>query len=204
MTGESTDIRLNCVSFAYDEQPVLDGVSAVIPRGKVTALIGPNGSGKATLLKLIDRLYPAESGEVLLGEERASDISLKSWREQFAVVPQRPALFAGSIRSNICYGTEREVSEEELARVVHLANLDGVTASHEGGLDYEVGINGTGLSGGEQQRILQAASVGTLINGHGCEGWTLHSISTGFFSRSLPVRSGELSVDGALLMTQDL
>ena len=157
--GAGGDLRLESVRFAYDERPVLDGVSAVIPRGQVTALIGPNGSGKSTLLKLIDWLYPAEGGDVLLGEESASGISLKSWREQFAVVSQTPALFAGSIRSNICYGMDREVSEAELARVVHLANLDGVIASHQGGLDYEVGIKGTGLSGGEQQRVAIARAL---------------------------------------------
>lgn len=159
LSGGSADIRLDSVSFAYDERTVVDKAGAVIPQGKVTALIGPNGSGKSTLTKLIDRLYPAESGDVLLGGEKASDISLKSWREQFAVVSQTPALFAGSLRSNICYGIEREVSEEELMRVVHLADLDDVIASHVGGLDYEVGIKGTGLSGGEKQRVAIARAL---------------------------------------------
>ena len=158
-SDKNADIRLDSVSFAYDERSVVDKLSAVIPQGKVTALIGPNGSGKSTLLKLIDRLYPAQSGDVWLGDERAAELSLRSWREQFAVVSQTPALFAGSIRSNICYGVEREVSEEELAHVVRLANLEDVIASHEGGLDYEVGIKGTGLSGGEQQRVAIARAL---------------------------------------------
>lgn len=159
LSSESADIRLDSVNFSYDERTVVDKASIIIPQGRITALVGPNGSGKSTLTKLMERLYPAENGDVLLGGEKASDISLKSWREQFAVVSQTPALFAGSLRSNICYGIEREVSEDELRRVVHLAELDDVIASHEGGLDYEIGVKGTGLSGGEQQRVTIARAL---------------------------------------------
>ncbi|MBQ7058442.1 MAG: ABC transporter ATP-binding protein [Firmicutes bacterium] len=152
-------LRTENLSFAYGDRTTLDGVSLVIPQGKITALVGPNGSGKSTLVKVLDRLYPAENGDLLLGDTNASDVSLKTWREQFAVVSQRPSLFSGSLRDNICYGMKREVSEEELARVVHLANLDEVVASHEGGLDYVIGIKGTGLSGGEQQRVAIARAL---------------------------------------------
>lgn len=153
------DIKLDSVCFAYDEKAVIDNVSVVIPRGKVTAVVGPNGSGKSTLIKLIDRLYTAESGELLIGDAKASDISLKSWREKFGVVSQNAALFSGTVRSNICYGIGREVSDDELSKVVKLANLEDVVAAHEGGLDYEIGINGTGLSGGEQQRVAIARAM---------------------------------------------
>ena len=158
---EKTDgaLRTEDLGFAYGERDVLSGVDVVIPQGKVTALVGPNGSGKSTLVKLLDRLYPAASGDVLLGETKASAVSLKAWRENFALVSQSPSLFSGSLRENICYGVGREVSEEELAHAVHLANLDEVVASHEGGLDYEIGIKGTGLSGGEQQRVAIARAL---------------------------------------------
>jgi len=153
------DLRLESLRFAYDDRTVLDQVCAVIPQGKVTALVGPNGSGKSTMIRLLDRLYPAQSGDILLGNTRAADISLQSWRGQFALVSQNPALFSGSIRSNICYGIGREVRKEELARAVHLANLDDVIAAHDRGLDYEIGIHGTGLSGGEQQRVAIARAL---------------------------------------------
>lgn len=153
------DLRLDAVSFGYGDRLAVEGVSAVIPQGKITAIIGPNGSGKSTLIKLIDRLYSAERGEVRMGKISASDASLKAWREQFGMVSQNASLFSGSIRANICYGIGREVSEEELRRVVKLANLEDVIDDHDGGLDYEIGIKGTGLSGGEQQRVAIARAL---------------------------------------------
>ena len=75
------------------------------------------------------------------------------------MVSQTPALFAGSLRDNITYGIGHEVSGEELERVVELANLKDVVASHEGGLDYKIGLKGTGLSGGEQQRVAIARAL---------------------------------------------
>ncbi len=153
------DITLKDVTFGYQETTVIDHVSVVIPKGKVTAVIGPNGSGKSTLIKLIDRLYPAEGGDLRIGEADASDVSLKAWRSQFAVVSQNTAVFAGTIRSNICYGAAEPVSEEALRRAVRLANLEEVVASRQGGLDYEVGVKGAGLSGGEQQRVAIARAL---------------------------------------------
>lgn len=153
------DIRLDNIGFSYEDRQVLNNVSAVIPLGKVTAVVGPNGSGKSTLTRLIDRLYPMDSGELQIGEVKAADASLSSWREQFAVVSQRPALFAGTLRDNICYGLKREADEARLQRVVELAGLQDVVTAHEGGLDYEIGVNGTGLSGGEQQRVAIARAL---------------------------------------------
>ena len=153
------DIRLDNIGFSYEDRQVLNNVSAVIPQGKVTAVVGPNGSGKSTLTRLIDRLYPMDSGELQIGEVKAADASLSSWREQFAVVSQRPALFAGTLRDNICYGLKREADEARLQRVVELAGLQDVVTAHEGGLDYEIGVNGTGLSGGEQQRVAIARAL---------------------------------------------
>jgi ATP-binding cassette subfamily B protein AbcA/BmrA len=110
-------------------------------------------------LKLIDRLYPASQGEITFNGEKGTDISLKSWREQFGLVSQNASLFSGSIRSNIVYGLSHEVTEEELKRVVALARLDDVVTSHPGGLDYDVGIKGCHLSGGEQERVAIARAL---------------------------------------------
>jgi ATP-binding cassette subfamily B protein AbcA/BmrA len=152
-------LTLNGVSFSYAQKAVVDNVNLRLPEGQVTAIIGSNGSGKSTLLKLIDRLYPASQGEITLNGEKGTDVSLKSWREQFGLVSQNAFLFSGSIRSNIVYGLSHEVTEEELKRVVSLARLDEVVASHPGGLDYDVGIKGCHLSGGEQERVAIARAL---------------------------------------------
>jgi len=159
MPEASGDIRLGDAAFAYEKTPVINGVSAVIPAGKVTALVGANGSGKSTLVKLIDRLYPLGGGSLMIGEANASDVSLQAWRARIGVVSQRPALFAGTIRDNIRYGTDREIPDAEWDAIIAASNLGSVLASHEGGLDYAVGIDGTGLSGGEQQRVAIARAM---------------------------------------------
>ena len=130
----------------------------MIPKGKVTAIIGPNGSGKTTVLRLIDRLYPDYNGSIRIGAEESSEISLRAWRDRFGIVSQNAALFEGSIRDNICYGV-KEPTEEELQAVIGLAGLSDVIESHEGGLDFNVGVNGEKLSGGEQQRVAIARAM---------------------------------------------
>lgn len=155
---DAGDISLENVSFGYTGVNAVNDVSMTIPKGRVTAIIGPNGSGKTTVLRLIDRLYPDYDGSIRIGEEDGKDISLRAWRSRFGVVSQNAALFEGSIRDNICYGV-KDPSEEELQAVIALAGLGDVIASHEGGLDYNVGANGEKLSGGEQQRVAIARAM---------------------------------------------
>ena len=113
------DLRMDKVSFAYGGREAVRSVSLRIPRGKLTAIVGPNGSGKTTVLRLLDRLYPDFDGDIRLGEA-GSEVSLRAWRDRFGVVSQNAALFEGSLRDNICYGV-REVKEEELQAVIRLA-----------------------------------------------------------------------------------
>ncbi len=156
--GADGDIVLENVSFRYGENRAVENVSAVIPKGKVTAVIGPNGSGKTTLLRLVDRLYPDFGGDIRIGGESGSGVSLRAWRDRFGIVSQNAALFEGSIRDNICYGV-KDVKEEELQQVVRLSCLEDVIASHEGGLEFNVGANGGKLSGGERQRVAIARAM---------------------------------------------
>lgn len=151
------DLCMDRVSFGYAGREVIHGISTRIPKGKITAIVGPNGSGKTTILKLLDRLYPDFDGNIRMGEA-GSEVSLRAWRDRFGVVSQNAGLFEGSIRDNICYGV-RDVKEEELAAVIKLACLEDLVASHEGGLDFNVGFNGGKLSGGEQQRIAIARAM---------------------------------------------
>ena len=155
---EAGDISLENVSFGYTGLNAVSDVNMTIRKGGITAVIGPNGSGKTTVLRLIDRLYPDFDGNIRIGDEDSKDVSLRAWRDRFGVVSQNAALFEGSIRDNICYGV-KDPGEEELSAVIGLAGLDDVIASHEGGLDYNVGANGEKLSGGEQQRIAIARAM---------------------------------------------
>ena len=151
------DITLKDVSFAYrPSRDAVTGLDAVIPAGKVTAVVGVNGSGKTTLIKLIDRLYPVSGGEILLGDAKASETSLRNWRKKFAVVSQKTALFSGTVRDNIRYGTE-DASEAEILRAAETAGLGELVA--ERGLDYDAGVAGSNLSGGEAQRVSIARAL---------------------------------------------
>jgi ATP-binding cassette subfamily B protein AbcA/BmrA len=152
------DLAMDHVTFGYADEKVVKDVSLTLPKGKVTAIIGPNGSGKTTVLRLLDRLYPDFEGNICIGDENSKDISLRHWRDRFAVVSQKASLFEGTIRDNITYGLEN-VSEEEIMSVVKLACLDDVIASHQGGLQFNVGVNGEKLSGGEQQRVAIARAM---------------------------------------------
>lgn len=159
MPGEMQDIRLDNVAFSYDgKRNVLDQISCTIPKGQVTALVGANGSGKSTLIKIIDRLYANPDGDMYIGEEKAVDVNLASWREKISIVSQNASLFSGTIRSNICYGLT-DVDEAKLAKVCTLAGVDEILAKHEEGLDFEVGLGGCKLSGGEQQRVSIARAM---------------------------------------------
>ncbi len=160
MPKEAGDIRLENVSFSYDtKRKTLDNVSCTIPYGKVTAVVGPNGSGKSTIMKLIDRLYADVSGNIFIGESRADSVSLSAWRNEFGIVAQNASLFSGSIRDNICYGIEGTVSEERIYEIVKLACLEELIHKHPEGLDFDIGISGCRLSGGEQQRLAIARAM---------------------------------------------
>ena len=159
MPDEMQDIRLDNVAFSYDgKRKVLDQINCTIPKGQVTALVGANGSGKSTLIKIIDRLYAKPDGDIYIGEERAADVNLASWREKLAIVSQNASLFSGTIRSNICYGLT-DIDEAKLTKVCTLAGVDEILAKHEEGLDFEVGLGGCKLSGGEQQRVSIARAM---------------------------------------------
>lgn len=154
--SEQGDIVLKNASFAYTGQDAVKDLNVVIPAGQVTAIVGTNGSGKSTMIKLIDRLYSLKDGELAIGNDQASETSLKSWRRRFAVVAQKTALFSGTLRDNICYGIE-DVSEDAIQNAVRVAGLSELVA--EKGLDYDVGVAGSKLSGGEAQRVSIARAI---------------------------------------------
>lgn len=154
------DIEFDNVSFAYaGGSDVIKNLSVKIPMGKVTAVIGGNGAGKSTLFKLLLRLYEPKSGEIRFGGDGIGKYSLTDWRDRFAVVSQRNPLIGGTVRENIAYGLDREVSDEELAETARRANCyDCITAKPDG-FDEDVGLGGSNFSGGQGQCISIARTM---------------------------------------------
>lgn len=153
------DIRFEEVSFAYGEENTLEHINCVIPAGKRTAIVGLNGSGKTTMLKLLERFYTANGGVIRYGDTAVEEIHLGEWRQNFGYVLQKPRLFDASIRDNIVYGIEREVSEAEIIAVAKKANAWEFIERIPEGLDFVVGDNGCKLSQGERQRIAIARAI---------------------------------------------
>lgn len=155
-----SDIVLDKVDFSYNgRQQVLSGIRAVFPKGKTTAIIGENGSGKTTIFKLIERMYEPDSGQILFGDSDIRRFGIQSWRKSIAYVTQERALMSGTVRENICYGVERDVSDEELEQVAKMANVYDFVADLPDGFDSEVGPNGSNFSGGQCQCIAIARAI---------------------------------------------
>lgn len=154
------DIVFDKVSFGYfEDNDVLKDVSVTIPAGKVTAIVGGNGAGKSTMFKLITRLYEPKSGEIRFNGEDAAEYELGSWRGRFAYVFQRDGLIGGSVRDNIIYGLEREVSEEEIIAAAKSANCYDFIMEKPAGFDEDVGLGGSNFSGGQGQCICIARAM---------------------------------------------
>lgn len=154
------DISFRNVGFSFDgEHPVLKNVSFTIPYGKKTAIVGSNGSGKSTALKLLQGFYAPEDGEILIGGENTAEVKLSCLRKQFAYVLQNAPLFAGTIRENIAYGVSEEAGEEALELAATEAGIHEFIQSLSDGYDTMVGADGMSLSGGQRQRIALARAL---------------------------------------------
>lgn len=154
------DIRFENVTFGYNaETPVLENLSCVIPKNKITAIIGANGSGKTTLFKLLERMYTPGQGMLYFGSANAADFSLTGWRKAFGLVSQDRPVLEGTLRENITYGCEREISDDELWEVARMANLDELIKSLPDGFETKVAPGGRNFSGGQCQCIAIARAI---------------------------------------------
>ncbi|MED4904070.1 ABC transporter ATP-binding protein [Parageobacillus thermoglucosidasius] len=155
------DIHFRNVSFSYKKkgEPVLKQITLTIPSGKTTAIVGPSGAGKTTLFALLERFYTPDEGEILLGETNIEDFDLYSWRSQIGYVSQESPMMSGTIRDNICYGLNRDVSDEEIERAAKLANAAEFIERLPNRYLTEAGERGIKLSGGQRQRIAIARAL---------------------------------------------
>ncbi|MBE3639447.1 ABC transporter ATP-binding protein [Mangrovicoccus sp. HB182678] len=152
------DIRIEDVSLAYGELPVLRHTSFTAEAGKTTALVGPSGAGKSTVFNVITRLIDPDEGRILVGGVPAEQIELGTLRGMFAVVTQESLLFDETLRENITLG-RGDVSEEELHRALEAAHVGDFVRNLPKGLDSDVGARGTLLSGGQRQRVAIARAL---------------------------------------------
>jgi ATP-binding cassette, subfamily B, bacterial MsbA len=155
--GLNKGIRLEHVSFRYpnSQMPALNDVSLFVPRGKTTALVGPSGGGKSTLIKLILRLYDVAEGEIHVDNHSLKDLDLALWRNQIALVTQDVYLFDATVGENIAYG-RLDATPKEIAEAARQADAHGFISQLPDGYDTEIGERGIRLSGGQQQRIALA------------------------------------------------
>ncbi|MCE5173400.1 ABC transporter ATP-binding protein/permease [Paenibacillus profundus] len=152
-------IILDQVEFAYEEETILSEMNFAVEPGKVTAIVGPSGGGKTTLFSLLERYYAPTSGVIKLGNTPIDEYSLQSWRSQIGYVAQESALLSGTIRDNIVYGTDRNVTEDELERAAQMAYADQFISELPDQYETEVGERGIKLSGGQRQRIAIARAL---------------------------------------------
>jgi ATP-binding cassette subfamily B protein len=150
-------VNFDQVFFRYKEvqEPILRGVSFDVEPGMFVGIVGRSGSGKSTLSKLIQRLYQAESGRILIDGFDIKSADLASLRPQIAVVLQEDFLFNGSILENITLGNP-DVSAEEVVEAARLAVAHDFICDLPDGYETNVGERGTSLSGGQRQRITLA------------------------------------------------
>ena len=155
-------IEFDHVTFRYDEnsEPVLRDISFVAEPGSTLAIIGSTGSGKSTVLKLMERFYDVSEGAVRVDGTDVRDMKLADLRAQFGYVPQRAFLFTGTIASNVGYG-EDEMDEERILEAIEIAQATELVEGKEDGLDAEITQGGTNVSGGQRQRLAIARALAT-------------------------------------------
>ena len=155
-------IEFDHVSFRYDDnsEHVLHDVTFTAEPGKTLAIIGSTGSGKSTVLKLIERFYDVSEGAVRVDGVDVREVPLHDLRSQFGYVPQRAFLFTGTIESNVGYGVDG-ISDERILGAVDIAQASEFLESKEDGLDAEITQGGTNVSGGQRQRLAIARALAT-------------------------------------------
>ncbi|KAL6660468.1 hypothetical protein ACP70R_002014 [Stipagrostis hirtigluma subsp. patula] len=159
--GRPIDIELKKVTFAYPSRPevtVLNEFSVRVKAGSTVAVVGASGSGKSTVVWLVQRFYDPIAGKVMVGGVDVRELDLKWLRGECAMVGQEPALFSGSIRENIGFGNTK-ASWAEIEEAAKEANIHKFIAGLPQGYDTQVGESGVQLSGGQKQRIAIARAI---------------------------------------------
>ena len=152
-------VNVQSVSFAYPERDsTLEEVNLEIPAGKTVAIVGPTGSGKTTLVRLLLRFYDPNDGSIQIDGIDVREIKLSSLRESIALVSQRVTLFPESVKENIRYGN-LDATDEEIENAASIAEAIEFINTLPNGFDTKIGEGGYKLSGGQRQRLSIARAV---------------------------------------------
>ena len=157
-TGLQKGIDFRSARFTYTDREVLKGVTFSIPRGGMTAIVGPTGAGKSTITHLLLRFYDAPPGAIFVDDVDIRDYKIDKLRDHMALVSQETFLLHDTMRANIAYGME-DASEGEIADAVRRARLDELIQRLPEGLETVIGDRGVRLSGGEKQRVSIARAL---------------------------------------------
>lgn len=154
------NVKFDNVSFRFAPtgQLNLDGVSLEFSAGTFIGIVGQSGSGKSTLMKLLPRLYPIESGRILVDDYDISKVELYSLRQQIGIVPQDSLLFEGSVQENIALNYP-DATTDQIIQAARIANAHNFIMELPNGYNSPVGERGAGLSGGQRQRIAIARTI---------------------------------------------
>ena len=155
---ETRDIAAEDLEFSYDKRKILDGVTLEIPEKTTTAIVGPSGGGKTTLVNLLARFWDADSGRVTLGGRNVRDYDMDALMKNFSFVFQNVYLFHDTIADNIRFGNPEAPMEDVIAAAKKACCHDFISALPDG-YNTVVGEGGASLSGGERQRISIARAM---------------------------------------------
>ncbi|PSQ59542.1 MAG: multidrug ABC transporter ATP-binding protein [Halobacteriales archaeon SW_9_67_25] len=155
---EDGHVEYDDVSFGYDDETVLEGVSAEIEGGETLALVGPTGAGKSTAVKLLLRLYEVDGGAIRVDGTDIRDVTVASLRESIGYVSQETFLFYGTVRDNIAYGLP-DADDDDIRVAAEAAEAHEFVTNLPDGYDTMVGERGVKLSGGQRQRLAIARAI---------------------------------------------
>ncbi len=152
------DIYMHNIHFSYENKKILNGIELKLTKGKCIALSGNNGSGKSTIIAILEGLYKPNKGRIIINGVNYNDIDMTHFRKQIGIVQQQPILFSGSIYDNITYGNHK-IGDTKVKQATKYIEIDSFIQSLPEKYNTKIGDNGILLSGGQQQRIALARAI---------------------------------------------